>query len=170
MGRNLKSDHLTYQRPHEFMLKYLRIVVTALSLTACVLLVALWVRSYWVCDIVYRMNPSMVETIIGATSGKVYFVRIDVGATGVPYKVHGWEYLRAKTADVDVSKLRLSKLQSKSTVRSVNVHLPYWLVTLSCAVLAAFPWIQYAKRFSLRTLLIATTLVAMGLGIIAVMS
>jgi hypothetical protein len=30
------------------MLKYLRIAVTALSLTACLLLVALWVRSYWV--------------------------------------------------------------------------------------------------------------------------
>ena len=29
------------------MLKYLRIAVTALSLTACVLLIALWVRSYW---------------------------------------------------------------------------------------------------------------------------
>jgi hypothetical protein len=29
------------------MLKYVRIAVTALSLTACVLLVALWVRSYW---------------------------------------------------------------------------------------------------------------------------
>ena len=29
------------------MLKYLRIAVTALSLTACVLLIALWVRSYY---------------------------------------------------------------------------------------------------------------------------
>jgi hypothetical protein len=28
------------------MLKYLRIAVTALSVTACVLLVALWVRTY----------------------------------------------------------------------------------------------------------------------------
>jgi hypothetical protein len=32
------------------MLKYLRIAVTALSLTACVLLIALWVRSYWNTD------------------------------------------------------------------------------------------------------------------------
>jgi hypothetical protein len=29
------------------MLKYLRIAVTAVSLMACVLLVALWARRYW---------------------------------------------------------------------------------------------------------------------------
>ncbi|HJQ79135.1 MAG TPA: hypothetical protein VJ828_04225 [Lacipirellulaceae bacterium] len=29
------------------MLKYLCIIVTALSLLACALLIALWVRSYW---------------------------------------------------------------------------------------------------------------------------
>jgi hypothetical protein len=32
------------------VLKYLRIAVTALSVTACVLLIALWVRSYWWVD------------------------------------------------------------------------------------------------------------------------
>jgi hypothetical protein len=41
------------------MLKYLRIAVTAVSLTVCVLLVALWVRSYWICDVVYRMSPNV---------------------------------------------------------------------------------------------------------------
>ena len=34
-------------------MRYLRIAVTTLSLTACVLLVALWVRSYWWCDVGY---------------------------------------------------------------------------------------------------------------------
>ena len=33
--------------------QYLRIAVTVLSLTACVLLVALWVRSYWQLELVY---------------------------------------------------------------------------------------------------------------------
>ena len=33
------------------MLKYLRIAVTVLSLTACVLLIGFWVRSYWRCDV-----------------------------------------------------------------------------------------------------------------------
>ena len=38
----------------QLMLKYLRIAVTALSLTACVLLIALWVRSYWSRDLIAR--------------------------------------------------------------------------------------------------------------------
>jgi hypothetical protein len=41
------------------MLKYLRIAVTALSLTACVLLIALWVRSYWYYECVgVRLSPA----------------------------------------------------------------------------------------------------------------
>jgi hypothetical protein len=46
------------------MLKYLRIAVTALSLTACVLLIALWVRSYWLRDEVYfRIIPTFGNKI-----------------------------------------------------------------------------------------------------------
>ena len=40
------------------MLKYLRIAVTALSLTACVLLIAMWVRSYLRLDILERRTAS----------------------------------------------------------------------------------------------------------------
>jgi hypothetical protein len=43
---------------------------------------------------------------------------------------------------------------------------PYWFVFLLGAVLGVLPWIYRFRRFSLRTLLIATTLVAVGLGII----
>jgi hypothetical protein len=42
--------------------------------------------------------------------------------------------------------------------------LPYWFPFLLGATLAAAPWIKW--RFSLRTLLIATTLVAFLLGLI----
>src|SRR3977135_2369552 len=35
---------------------------------------------------------------------------------------------------------------------------------------AALPWIRWSKRFSLRTALIATTLVAVGLGLIVLLS
>ena len=44
--------------------------------------------------------------------------------------------------------------------------LPYWLLILVSTTLAAAPWIEWPRRFSLRTLLIATTLVAVALGLV----
>jgi hypothetical protein len=48
-----------------------------------------------------------------------------------------------------------------------SVSGPDWLIVLGCV---AAPWIKWSSRFSLRTLLIATTLVAVGLGIVAMFS
>ena len=42
---------------------------------------------------------------------------------------------------------------------------PFWLTIILFAALAAAPWIPWSRRFSLRTLLIAMTLVAVGLGL-----
>ncbi len=50
------------------MLNCLRISVTGLSLTACVLLIALWVRSYWRLDIVEKLiglQAVQVSSVIG---------------------------------------------------------------------------------------------------------
>ena len=39
-----------------------------------------------------------------------------------------------------------------------------------CAGIVCSPWIHLPRRFSLRTLLIATTLIAVGLGLIVVLN
>jgi hypothetical protein len=44
--------------------------------------------------------------------------------------------------------------------------LPYSSLVLLSATFATVPWIRWSKRFTLRTLLIATTLVAVILGAI----
>jgi hypothetical protein len=48
----------------------------------------------------------------------------------------------------------------------VGKSIPDWPLVVAASVVAAVPWIQWRSRFSLRTLLIATTLVAVGLGAI----
>ena len=45
------------------------------------------------------------------------------------------------------------------------VKAPFWFAVAVAAVVAAVPWLP--SRFSLRTLLIATMLVAVGMGLIA---
>jgi hypothetical protein len=44
------------------------------------------------------------------------------------------------------------------------VYLPFWFLVLFAATMAGIPWLRW--RFSLRTLLIATALVAVGLGVV----
>ena len=46
---------------------------------------------------------------------------------------------------------------------SIRLVLPYWSLVIVAGGFGAMPWI---RRFSLRTLLIATTLVAVVLGLI----
>jgi hypothetical protein len=50
------------------------------------------------------------------------------------------------------------------TFANDGLILPYWLCSLITATIAGAPWISF--RFSLRTLLIATTLIAVVLGLI----
>ena len=53
---------------------------------------------------------------------------------------------------------------------SRSVLIPYWLPVLISGVFAATPWIKWSRGFSLRTLLIGTTLVAVGLGLVVALS
>lgn len=46
-----------------------------------------------------------------------------------------------------------------------QLGLPHWFLVVVSATTAAIPWIHWSNRFSLRTLLIATTLLAVVLGL-----
>ena len=144
------------------MLKYLRIALTALSLTACVLLVALWVRSYWKIDEIGGISPN----------GLVAFL-LDRGVIG-----YGWETSPRSILNVErwYREVRypaqypmpgtLGFYYGTPTPGLTCVTLPYWFIVLVTAATAISPWLPWSKRFSLRTLLIATTLVAVGMGIV----
>ena len=47
----------------------------------------------------------------------------------------------------------------------MSIRAPYYFIVSIVAVVGAIPWVRW--RFRLRTLLIVTTLIAVGLGIIA---
>ena len=50
---------------------------------------------------------------------------------------------------------------------ATGLMVPHWFVVLIFAFLASTSWMKWSYRFSLRTLLIATTLVAVVLGFVA---
>jgi hypothetical protein len=145
------------------LLRLVRIAVTALSLTACVLLVALWVRSY------------------GDLDG---FVR----AFGIAWASHDGAMQLVYPADLTADPNEELAVESTMTMQHVEPvpikwtvdsygfrfwrSWPLWIVDISYAyavvlfgTVASAPWIRWSRRFSLRTLLIATALVAVALGI-----
>jgi hypothetical protein len=141
------------------MLKYLRIAVTALSLAACLLLVALWVRSYWRRDVfhVYYFNQ---VTTLGSNYGFVYLIHTSsIDRWSVPNRFGLGSESATKTSAAFQWTPRYGGIAGKTLLKA-----PYWFVTPLIFAIAAIPWIE--RRFSLCTLLIATALVAVALGLI----
>jgi hypothetical protein len=51
--------------------------------------------------------------------------------------------------------------------RNMVIVLPHWLLTLAMLMLAAVPWIRWSRRFTIRTMLVITTLIAVALAMAA---
>jgi hypothetical protein len=143
------------------MLKYLRIAVTALSLAACVLIVALWVRSHW------RLQILEKPTGFGAFQISSVKGCIAVGRLGPRSYLIGRSYLSFPAGDAaDWRKGGVSGFDYYEEGSVTAFLAPHWLLALLFSALAVIPWVVRSWCFSLRTLLIATTLVAVGLGMI----
>jgi hypothetical protein len=175
------------------MLKTLRIALTALSLTACVLLMVLWVRSYWRADRLHWSFAGKQSIAVASKQGLLFLLHYK----DVP-QPNAWTTGFYTFSTADQQAFPMDEMEDRSTLgfdvlrqppyfipelkeqlpgnimRTWNsgimflkgsaVAIPYWFLIMATVALATLPW--FRKRFSLRTLLIATTLVAVGLGII----
>jgi hypothetical protein len=140
----------------------LRIAWSVLFAVATALLIVFWVRSYWYWDDV-RCQHSILP----------YGIRI-MSMRGGAYLTLG-EYDSSPSRHIG-ERLTMAVFIMDRHGEQVNsswlyifdydeAWVPYWIPTLLLGALAAAPWIRWSKRFSLRTLLIATTLVAAVLGL-----
>jgi hypothetical protein len=151
------------------MLKYPRIAVTALCLTACVLLVALWVRSYSQRDVFDRVQPPRYR-VVQSLRGRIEFSDMDIVANlgkSWPAIAQPWTFKSYSEENHSPRKDTLTPSFSfhRSSLKQ-TIIVPHWLPVSLAGVFAVVPWIPWSRRFSLRTLLIATTLVAVGLGVV----
>jgi hypothetical protein len=123
----------------------LRIALSAVFGIVCVLLIALWVQSYWWQDCV---------TFNYSNSGclRVYSVQ---GRIATQRKGFAWS---DQWLNFHESRLVGPQIFTEFTI-------PYWCCVLLSAMLAVIPWLPWSRSFSLRTLLIATTLIAVLLGL-----
>jgi hypothetical protein len=120
---------------------------------ACVLLIVLWIRSYRISDSVYHRT-----WLTSSMSGAIGIVRLGP-ASKAPWPAR-WTW---GTLSRDEFQIIKSPWHFHSDKFETEVVFPHWIPVLLAGTLTAIPWLCY--RFSLRTLLIATTLVAVVLGL-----
>ena len=135
----------------------LRIAWSMLWGVACLLLIALWVRSYRWRDTYSGPSRSSGVTFFFSERGEVQYLWDGRIAPDGP-----WEF---KALPVPKPYISLSKglgyLYFAPDVASIVV--PYWSTLLLTSSFAFVSWIPW--RFNLRTLLFAMALVALGLGL-----
>src|SRR5262245_30689143 len=126
-----------------------------------VVLCVLWVRSYWSID--FMSGPGFADggyTIaVGTTPGT-----IGCGIMPTNQFIKPWMAYSTDTERWWESQENATGIWGEFALDRWYANAPFWFVCLLTAIAAGTPW--FACRFSLRTLLIATTLVAVGLGTI----
>jgi hypothetical protein len=115
-----------------------------------VLLIIMWVRSYWWVDVVRTGTES-----VASSEGKLFVNDVYnlhgkgavVTRSFAGKRIHVWTARQGDLVGVGLGKI-----------------FPQWPAIVLAVILSAVPWLHY--RFSLRTLLVATTLVAVVLGLV----
>jgi hypothetical protein len=138
------------------LIRGLRIAWGAVFGILCVLLIVLWVRSYWWWDTLHHVESGSERTTLGSNFGTLYLMHSMKPASDT----RRWTLIR------DEALRTPTKLRWRYVSGMVVIVVPDWIPVIIAGTIAAVPWIRPAKCFSLRTLLIATTLIAVVLGLV----
>src|SRR4051812_49208277 len=140
----------------------LRIAFSVTCSIAFVLLVVFWVRSYSLSTTTQILVTPQIRYYLHSLDGTV--------------AIHRWyRSFRAREFMPQFPKSEMSWLTTNKGISITrnpavgieSVSVSYWLLTLGTLAIGTVPWLHWPRRFTLRTLLIATTLVALVLGLAA---
>jgi hypothetical protein len=138
-----------------------------------VLLCVLWVRSYWLVNRSEWHATNMPVFFAESVAGRVLF-----GARQADeWDYKGWWWKSESVEDAEHLRdllyfdphddhFEIAGFQLTRDSVGASLIAPYFFIVTAIAAIAAVPRLRWSKRFSLRTLLIATTLITVVLGII----
>ena len=146
----------------------LRIAFSVSCAIACVLLILLWVRSYWWVDSAYFQFRQMPTIGFLSGQGRAILGVEEPGTAGTQAGIES-DSIGRETSILDELPIPITAgrlgFNAKSYATGWAILSPMYFLVLLSATLAAVPWIRWKRRFTLRALLIATTLVAVVLGV-----
>lgn len=154
----------------QFPFRRPRVLISGICGFACILLVLLWVRSYWWKD--HLRFPINSYQVVGGWS-----VEGTIAVYRATYQPGFFDrlsrFMHHDLVNRDVIDQRPQIRVGNHGPLGFGVvtdrgsffpYFSYWVPVLVTACMGALPWLPW--RFSLRTLLIATTLIAVVLGAI----
>jgi hypothetical protein len=130
---------------------------------ACVLLIVLWVRSYWQRDTINCLVPRglVVSSLHGRISVSHFPFRLEDSRWERKWV---WKSFQIKSTPPEL--LAAHSWHYESSRFDTHVTFPSWFAVILVGAFGVTPWVRWKKRFSLRTLLVTTTLVAVVLGVV----
>jgi hypothetical protein len=157
------------------MRRKLRIVFSAMCGITCLLLVVLWVRRYWWWDTVGWGITAKQGFIVRSVKGAAVLEYLDFSGTEIDAVLFQWRV--ESTPLPDSNQYPFGGVENTFAGFLIWLRrwgenpfllcVPYWFLVPLTAGLAVALWGKWALRFSLKTLLIATTLLAVVLGSIS---
>lgn len=158
------------------LIRWLRVAVSAVSVMVCSLSLILWATSYYWSA--YAAIPLTHARFVGVESfyGVLicdYADQSHYQGTSL-YRNRSWEFELDSVGVTDLTtygysnNIPLFRFEVPNP-SEVTLTIPYWFLILLSASLAFAPWISWRRthwRFTTRTLLIVTTLVAVVLGFV----
>jgi hypothetical protein len=139
----------------------LRIAFSAVCGVLCLLLVALWIRTHFAID---NINGQLTRSQgLGITSRNGGIGLVIVKGNLAQWSVRSFP--ANEQIQIDYEKA-LGFIHYQSATNQFRVRLPYASLVVFCAACTALPWIRWSKQFSMRTVLIVITLIALALGLI----
>lgn len=135
----------------------LRITWTVICRIACLLLIVLWVRSYsWFDLVILSPRYGMVSAW-----GGIDMTPVRIPPSPLLRRLVSMQGTKANYAPPDYSLIGFGYAPTPSSPR---ICIPYWFPVLLVAI-GTLPWLGASARFSLRSLLIAITAVALILDL-----
>jgi hypothetical protein len=146
----------------------LRIAWSVFCGIACVLLIVLWVRSYSTLDLIQATTTSRyfdLSSLYGEL--RVMTETDNADRKYVPkWSASSWEVDSGMRLYGSPAKQSPSGFYLDSGPTIEVAAIPTWFAFILCCTCTIAPWLpRWSGRFSLRTLLITTTLVAVLLGL-----
>jgi len=139
----------------------------------CLLLIVLWLHSYWYRDVVFAQHPAWGDTSVASLQGKVSWL-VTIYRQRPPRRKARYELRSQPIAEAieEMKGIVLTLPEGNSAASftivksrdALGLVLPYWSLAFGALLLVVAAWFRWSNRFSLRTLLIGMTVAAIGLG------